>query len=204
MKLFFVIISVIASLPEAQSLEGRDLKDPPSILLITKSAMVMSGGTPGSHFVMKTVEMFLPATNTTCWLPDLPEEVMDHMTGGRGLTYCGGLDMGENKQSHCVHWRDGGWVRGAELGKPKHKGIIWSLETGNVTTSLVMGGCSYCGPASTVLVSGSSAQPGFDLQYETMSACGVEDGRNSLVYVVGGGRGGERNARQDISRITSI
>ena len=161
----------------------------------------MSGGTPDGKLIMNSVELFLPSTNTSCWLPDLPEGLIDHVSGGRGLTYCAGTNKWEGKRTHCVDWREGSWVRGAELDKPKRQAFMWSRDTEGGSSSLVMGGCSYCGPKSTVQVTGSSAQPGFDLQYETVSACGVEDEREELVYVVGGGA---RRSKDDTSRITSI
>ena len=158
----------------------------------------MFGGTPDGKRLMKSAELFVPSTNNSCWLPDLPEAVTDHMTGVRGLLYCGGMNQNEEKLSHCVTWRDGAWVRGPDLGRPKLRGFIWSRED----FSLVMGGCKYCGANSTVRVRGNSSQPSFDLRYNTMLACGVEDTRNQELYLVGGYQ--RRRSWADISRITQI
>ena len=99
---------------------------------------------------------------------------------------------------HCVNWRDGAWVRGADLGRPNLRGFIWSRES----YSLVMGGCKYCGANSTLRVRGNSSQTSFDLRYNTMLACGVEDTRNDQVYLVGGYK--KRSSWEDISRLTQI
>ena len=156
----------------------------------------MFGGTPDGKRLMKSAELFIPSTNYSCWLPDLPEAV----SGARGLMYGGGLNEKEEKLSHCVTWRDGAWVRGAELGRPKLRGLIWSVEEEDF--SLVMGGCKYCGANTTVRVRGNSSQPSFHLRYNTMLACGVEDNRNHQLYLVGGHR--KRSSWVDISRITQI
>ena len=154
--------------------------------------MVVAGGTPDGVRLMKSVELFIPQRNSSCWLPDLPEAVVGHTSGQRGLTYCGGMNDDETRLRHCVDWRDGGWVRSAELDQPFMRGLIWSREG----SSLVMG------PTSTVLVTGSKVQPGFDLHHQTVYACGVEDDRNQLIYVVGGASS-RRGGKPDISRITS-
>lgn len=158
----------------------------------------MFGGTPDGKRLMKSAELFVPSTNYSCWLPDLPEAVSDHLSGLRGLLYCGGVNEKEEKLSHCVTWRDGAWVRGPQLDRPKLRGFIWS----RAEFSLVMGGCKYCGANTTLRVTTNSSQPSFDLRYNTMLACGVEDNRNSLLYLVGGHK--RRPSWVDISRLTQI
>ena len=158
----------------------------------------MFGGTPDGKRLMKSAELFVPSTNYSCWLPDLPEAVSDHLSGLRGLLYCGGVNEKEEKLSHCVTWRDGAWVRGPQLDRPKLRGFIWS----RAEFSLVMGGCKYCGANTTLRVTANSSQPSFDLRYNTMLACGVEDNRNSLLYLVGGHK--RRPSWEDISRLTQI
>ena len=158
----------------------------------------MFGGTPDGKRLMKSAELFVPSTNYSCWLPDLPEAVSDHLSGLRGLLYCGGVNEKEEKLSHCVTWRDGAWVRGPQLDRPKLRGFIWS----RAEFSLVMGGCKYCGANTTLRVTTNSSEPSFDLRYNTMLACGVEDNRNSLLYLVGGHK--RRPSWEDISRLTQI
>ena len=160
----------------------------------------MFGGSPDRKRVMKSVELFIPSTNYSCWLPDLPEAVTSHLTGGRGLMYCGGMNDAEEKLSHCVTWSDGAWVRGPDLGRPKLRGFIWSGAGADY--SLVMGGCKYCGADTTLRVTGNSSQASFDLRYNTTQACGVEDYRNNLLYLVGGYQ--KRSSWEDISRLTQI
>ena len=52
----------------------------------------------GGHNARQSAELFLPWQNTTCELPPLPDERVNHVQSGKML--CGGVVEGRS----CVQW----------------------------------------------------------------------------------------------------
>ena len=71
--------------------------------------LLITGGAPNGRSVWSSTELYIPATNTSCSLPDLPSGLQGHTSGGKGKMMCGGVDETEKPLSSCVVWRNGEW-----------------------------------------------------------------------------------------------
>ena len=122
------------------------------------AALIMTGGYNDDE--LRTVEVYVPSTNTSCSLPSLPVTTWDHSQDG--LLLCGG--GGNNLQCHTFHSDSGEWVKTHNLSEERYGHSSWQREDGTV---LLMGG-AYS-PTTTEIVSDSSAvsTPGFSLKYDT-------------------------------------
>ena len=121
------------------------------------SAILITGGYNNGY--LKSAEMFLPSSNTTCSLPELPEARYYH-TQNNDLA-CGGPSS--NTQSTCVKWssESGSWTQSHTLRQSRFWHVSWATEDG----VYLMGGTSS---RTTELVKeDGSVEDGFSLNYDT-------------------------------------
>ena len=123
--------------------------------------VLISGGWNGGG--LKSVEMYNPATNTTCSLPQLPEARYQLSQDG-GLA-CGGKG-GNNTLTTCVKWgsESGTWTQSHTLRQSRFTHVSWATEDG----VYLMGGKDSSSRRTTELVKeDGSVEDGFSLKYET-------------------------------------
>ena len=122
------------------------------------SGVLISGGHRGGT-IFKSVEMYNPATNTTCSLPQLPVERYHHSQDGD--LACGGRTYG-NTLTTCVKWSSGNWTQTHTLSHKKYSHVSFNTEDG----VYLMGG--YGSTETTELVKeDGTVEDGFSLKYDT-------------------------------------
>jgi len=136
----------------------------------------------GSETYLKTAELYVPSSGVSCALPPLPDYRYAHSVESSGLL-CGGL-QGDTALS-CLQWSpDTGTWEDVQLtlddGRSEH--VSWSPGT-DIGTYLMGGGRS--GRTTTLIKHDGTQEPGFDLKYDTWSACAIPD--QDSVIVTGGG-----------------
>ena len=105
--------------------------------------------------------MFLPSSNTTCSLPELPVGRAGHTQDG-GLA-CGGLNSPSN-QYGCVKWWAGNWTWTSHFfRKKRYYHVSWSTAQG----LYLIGGYSRSVTTSDLVKEDGSVEKGFDLKYDT-------------------------------------
>ena len=75
---------------------------------------------------LKSVEIYLPSSNTSCSLPELPEVRGSHTQNG-GLACGGGYN---STWSNCVKWGDGSWTRTHILREKRTQHVSWTTASG--------------------------------------------------------------------------
>ena len=102
--------------------------------------LLITGGAPDGRNVWNSTELFVPASKTSCYLPDLPSGLQGHTSGGKGKLMCGGVDRSEKPVSSCVTWEDGEWyTQERRLARKTIYQTAWNLEGSLV----LLGGPSY-------------------------------------------------------------
>ena len=102
--------------------------------------LLITGGAPNGRSVWSSTELFIPASNTSCSLPDLPSGLQGHTSGGKGVMMCGGVDETEKPLASCVVWSDGAWhEQERRLARKTIYQTAWNLENSLV----LLGGPSY-------------------------------------------------------------
>ena len=127
------------------------------------SAILITGGYNGDY--LKSAEMFLPSSNTTCSLPQLPEGRYDHtQDGGPGLA-CGGPFS--STWNSCDRWIVGTWTRTSHtLREKRGDHLSWSTAEG----VFLIGGwdsLGWDGMTSELVKEDGSVEEGFALKYNT-------------------------------------
>ena len=104
-----------------------------------KLALLITGGAPNGRSILKSTELFIPSSNQSCLLADLPSGRQGHTSGGRGMMMCGGVDKTEKPVDTCVSWQGGRWLTERRLARKAIYQTAW-----NVNNSLMLlGGPSY-------------------------------------------------------------
>ena len=121
--------------------------------------VLISGGHNGRY--LQAVEIYNPASNTTCSLPKLPEARMYH-TQDKELA-CGGFP-GSHTMTTCVKWssESGSWTQSHTLRHRRFGHVSWATEDG----VYLMGGTSSSKTTELVKADGS-VEDGFSLKYDT-------------------------------------
>ena len=115
-------------------------------------AVLISGGSDNEGS-LQSVEIYNPATNTGCSLPQLPETRAYHTQDG-GLA-CGGIGngMGSGYET-CVKWssESGSWTQSHTLREDRYSHVSWKTEDG----VYLMGGLASQNKTILVKEDGSS------------------------------------------------
>ena len=123
------------------------------------SAILITGGYNNGY--LKSAEMFLPSSNTTCSLPELPEKRGQHTQDG-GLA-CGGNDS--SMRTNCDRWTAGNWTRTSHtLRAARYNHMSWSTAEG---VFLIGGWSSASQKTSELVKEDGSVEEGFALKYNT-------------------------------------
>ena len=122
------------------------------------SAVLITGGGRNGFF-LKSAEMFLPSSNTTCSLPELPEARGWHTQDG-GLA-CGGGSS--STLTSCARWSAGTWTRTSHtLRERRYRHVSWSTAEG-----VYLIGGAYSPLTSELVKEDGSVEKGFALKYDT-------------------------------------
>ena len=95
----------------------------------------MNGIKSDSAFAIKSAEIYLPDTNTSCSLPQMPEMRRYH-TQNDGLVCGGELEFGShsNSNSHiltlCDTWNNGAWNQSHTLHLKRRSHVSWTTSSG--------------------------------------------------------------------------
>ena len=119
--------------------------------------ILISGG-----YNRQSVEVYIPASNTTCSLSKLPEARYYHTQDG-GLA-CGGDGGSSNTETTCVKWSSdsGSWSQSHTLRQERNYHLSWATEDG----VYLMGGEGSTKTTELVKEDGS-VEDGFSLKYDT-------------------------------------
>ena len=112
---------------------------------------------------LKSVEVYIPASNTTCSLPQQPGERVFHTQDGE--LACGG-GFGSSLQTTCVKWSSdsGSWSQSHTLRQERTQHVSLATEDG----VYLMGGQDSSSWRTTELVKeDGSVEDGFSLKYDT-------------------------------------
>ena len=107
-----------------------------------------------AEVTVRTVEVFVPATNTSCSLPSLPEKTAGHIQDG--LSQCGGY----GSEMFCQEFSQGEW-RTQNLSQRRVRHTSW--RTG--TSLFLMGGMES--NETTEEIADGVTRESFELAYET-------------------------------------
>ena len=125
------------------------------VLLGSRSALIVTGGQLSRYKRLKSVEVFVPGTNTTnCSLPSLPENTAGHTQDG--LFQCGGY----GSEKVCHQFSQGEW-RTQNLSQRRVRHTSW--RTG--TSLFLMGGMES--NETTEEIADGVTRESFELAYET-------------------------------------
>ena len=119
-------------------------------------ALIITGGWNDDD--LRSVEVFIPGTSTTCSLPSLPQNTHGHTQDG--LSQCGG-EYGSEQS--CHQFINGQWTKSHNLSEKRREHSSWQTEDGSI---LLLGGW-YSKNTTTVLTDSGEVSPGFPLKYET-------------------------------------
>ena len=126
--------------------------------------VLISGGI-GINGILQSVEIYNPASNTSCSLPSLPEARYDHTQDGE--LACGGWGgYPTNATTTCVKWNSdsGTWTHSHTLRQSKASHMSWATEDG----VYLLGGGAYQKNTSELVKVDGSVEDGFSLKYDTL------------------------------------
>jgi len=128
----------------------------------------------------RSAEIYNPVTNTSCSLLQSSERRSSHTQDG-GLLCGGGLS--NITQTTCVKWSpaSGTWTQTHTLRQARYAHVSWATSSG---VYLIGGYTSPSSKTSEKVKEDGSVEKGFDLKYDTSSACAVPDQGN--VIIIGG------------------
>ena len=122
-----------------------------SVVLITGATELLNS---------KSAEIYNPVTNTSCSLPQLPENRYYHSQDG-GLTCGGHINATETT---CVKWNpdSGTWTQSHTLRQRRYEHVSWATASG-----VYLIGGRYSKRTSEKVKLDGSVEEGFGLNYET-------------------------------------
>ena len=133
------------------------------IFCVILVAVLITGG--HNTGVGGTVELFLPTSNVSCRMPQLPDSrefhTMDHLDTH---LLCGGSGTGQS----CLEWSSaqGLWSESRTLGVTRAYHVSWTPDA-DIGTFLMGGYTGDSQASSTLLRPDGSQEPGFPLRYDT-------------------------------------
>ena len=131
-------------------------------------AVLITGGTIGAgeklEDSLRSTELYNPATQTSCSLPQLSERRRYHSLDGGVL--CGGeLELSSNSHilTQCETFTNGTWARSHTLETKRRSHVSWATSTG----IYLIGGARS--PYTSEIVKGDgTVMEGFTLKYRTV------------------------------------
>ena len=128
--------------------------------MVSVSAVLITGGYLSAD--TRTAEIYNPLTNTSCLLPQLPEDRTFHTQDGE--LACGGGVFASNTNLHCVKWipAAGTWTQSHTLRQRRRDHVSWATASG-----VYLIGGYYSGRTSEKVKVDGSVEDGFGLQYDT-------------------------------------
>ena len=133
------------------------------IFCVILVAVLITGG--HNTGVGDTVELFLPISNVSCRMPQLPDSrefhTMDHLDTH---LLCGGSGTGQS----CLEWSSaqGMWSESHTLSVTRAYHVSWTPDA-DIGTYLMGGYTGDSQASSTLLKPDGSQEPGFPLRYDT-------------------------------------
>ena len=126
------------------------------------TALIMTGGQGDDE--LRSVEVYIPSTNTSCFLPSLPGLWRSRLHSQDGLMMCGGANPPQTISCYKFNTISGEWIKTHNLTESRRGHSSWQREDGTV---LLIG--SMHSATTTEMVSNSSgvSTPGFELKYKT-------------------------------------
>ena len=110
--------------------------------------------------------MYIPSSNTSCSLPELPEGRGYHTQDG-GLA-CGGGSSSSGTYANCDRWWAGTWTRTSHtLREERRYHLSWSTADGVYLIGGVPTGTGNSGMTSELVKEDGSVEEGFVLKYDT-------------------------------------
>ena len=132
------------------------------IFLYFSAVLITAGSAAGVGNYHQSAEMFLPSSNTTCALPDLPEARGYHSQAG-GLACGGGYWTPDDAPNSCDRWTAGTWIRTSHtLRKKRGYHESWFTADG---VYLIGGIYSGSGRTSELIKEDGSVEEGFRQKY---------------------------------------
>ena len=132
------------------------------VLFILKAcgeeAILITGGQGDAK---STTELYLPSSDVSCSLPQLPDARRAHTVEASG-TICGDLLFGNT----CLQWRPdtGSWERNLRLDVLRNGHVSWTPSPDHGT--YLMGGIESA-MTTTLIKPAGTQEEGFSLRYET-------------------------------------
>ena len=125
------------------------------VLLLFLVVLITAGSGPS-----KSVEIYNPATGSSCQLPDLPAERYRHSQDGSLI--CGGtVDLAATS---CISWdsRAGSWIKSHDLTQGRDIHVSWETDSG-----VYLIGGRYSAMTSELAKPDGTVRDGFTLKYAT-------------------------------------
>ena len=115
---------------------------------------------------MDTAELYVPSSNVSCSLPQLPYDKTEHTVESSGLMCGGWYALPGNSDTTCLQWRPdtGSWEEVLRLDIKRDEHVSWTPDT-DIGTYLIGGYPSY--NTTTLIRHDGTQKPGFPLQYDT-------------------------------------
>ena len=128
------------------------------------TALIMTGGQGDDE--LRSVEVYIPSTNTSCFLRSLPGLWRSRLHSQDGLMMCGGAYAPLIHSCYKFNTISGEWIKTHNLTESRRGHSSWQREDGTV---VLMGSFDDDSRWTTEIVSDSSAvsTPGFSLGYNT-------------------------------------
>jgi len=140
--------------------------------------VLISGGS-GSSAELK-VELHNLINNTRCSIVDLPSKRYGHTSVG-GVVCGGGASV-----TSCIDMSGGSWSSAKfQSIRSRSYAVTWNFNPGK--SFMILGGRSGNSGTTEIVYTNGTVEPGFDLQYDSYYACGIED--EDSYYITGGGPG---------------
>jgi len=138
--------------------------------------IIISGGEISYEVPERSVEVFVPSTGESCFLPSLPDDRNDHTMDK--LTICGGYDT----KTTCLSFSSGKWITSHNLVEERYSHSSWPTEEGLV----LFGGWDSPLTSEIVALAGEQGGSSFNLRYSSMDSCSMPDLTSDTVIVTGG------------------
>ena len=125
-------------------------------LILLKDILITGGYS--RRGVQKFADIYIPSSNTSCSLPELPGARARHTQDGPWA--CGGHGSGSSMT--CDQWSEGSWTRSHNLGLLRQGHVSWASASG-----VYFIGGEYSRKTSELVKEDGSVEKGFKLKYNT-------------------------------------